>query len=97
MSRNNQLSGKVVGDNLMDLYYQRMCGIYAVESHTYKKGLPHDFSKLMKAYLFLSVHPKFEVEIPIDEKRPSSKNPNFAGQMKRLLRVRFVTAQICLL
>ena len=28
----------------------------------------------MKAYLFLSVHPKFEVKIPIDRSEPTSKN-----------------------
>ncbi len=76
MSRNKPLLGEVVGDNLMDLYYQRMCAIYTAESHMYKKDLPCDFSKLMKAYLFLSVHPKFEVQIPNDMKKPPSKHPN---------------------
>ncbi len=36
MSRNKLLSGEVVGDNLMDLYYQRMREVYSAESHTYK-------------------------------------------------------------
>ena len=60
----------------MDLYYQRMCAIYSPESHTYKKDVPHDFAKCMKAYHFLSVHPKFEVEIPVDGTKPRSKYPN---------------------
>jgi hypothetical protein len=68
--------GEVVGDNLMDLYYQRMRAIYSAESHTYKKDVPRDFAKCMKAYHFLSVHPKFEVEIPADGTKPPSKNPN---------------------
>ena len=60
----------------MDLYYQRMRAIYAAESHMYKKDVPRDFAKCLKAYLFLSVHPKFEVEIPVDGTKPPSKNPN---------------------
>ena len=76
MSRNKPLLGEVVGDNLMDLYYQRMRAVYSAESHTYKKDVPRDFSKCMKAYHFLSVHPKFEVKIPMDGTKPPSKNPN---------------------
>ena len=76
VSRNKPLSGEVVGDNLMDLYYQRMHAIFSAESHSYKKDVPHDFVKCMKAYYFISVHPKFEVKIPIDGTKPPSKYPN---------------------
>ena len=37
--------------------------------------MPRDYSKCMKAYQVLSVHPKFAVEIPTDGTRPLSKNP----------------------
>jgi hypothetical protein len=77
MSRNKPLLGEVVGDNLMDLYYQRMCGIYAAESHMYKKYVPRDFSKCMKAYHFLSVHPKFEVKIPMNGNNPPLQKSKF--------------------
>ena len=89
MSRNKPRLGEVVGDNLMDLYYQRMHGIYAAESHIYKKGVPHDFSKLMKAYLFLSVHPKFDIKITIDGSKPPSKNPTSMASEE------FVKGKIC--
>ncbi len=72
----------------MDLYYQRMHGIYAAESHIYKKGVPHDFSKLMKAYLFLSVHPKFDIKITIDGSKPPKIQLQW--QVKSLLKVKYV-------
>jgi len=61
MSRNKPLLGEVVGDNLMDLYYQRMRAIYSAESHTYKKDVPRDFAKCMKAYHFLSTNALAEI------------------------------------
>jgi hypothetical protein len=59
----------------MDLFFQRLWEIYSSESHTYKRDVPRDFSKCMKAYHFLSVHPKFEVEIPTDGSRLPSRSP----------------------
>jgi len=53
-----------------------MHAIYSAESHTFKKDVPQDFSKCMKAYHFLSVHPKFEIKITIYGSKPQSKNPN---------------------
>jgi hypothetical protein len=76
VSRNKPLSGEVVGDNIMDLYFKCLHQIYAAESHAYKKDVPRDFSKCMQAYHFLSVHPRFEVEIPMDGNKPTPKNPN---------------------
>jgi hypothetical protein len=39
--------------------------------------MPWDFSKYMKGYYHThSVHPKFEMEIPIDGSKLPSKNPN---------------------
>ena len=38
--------------------------------------MPKTFSKLTKAYFFLSKHPKFEVEFPTDGSKPSPKLPN---------------------
>ena len=51
--------------------------MYADQAHTFKRDVVRDFSKCMKAYLFLSSHLKFEVEIPLNLsfKHPS-KNPN---------------------
>ena len=80
--RNKPLSGEVAGDNIMDLYFKYMRQIYAAESHVYKKDVPHDFSKCMLAYHFLSVHSKFEVEIPMDGNKPPSKNPNSLDSMR---------------
>jgi hypothetical protein len=76
VSRNKPLSGKVAGDNLMNLYCQGMWEIYASKSHTYKKDVPEEFSMCMKAYNFLSSHPKFEVKIPTNGSRLPSKNPS---------------------
>jgi hypothetical protein len=61
----------------MDWYYFRMRKIYADQSYTFKRDVPRDFSKCMKAYLIFCTHPKFEIEIPMNPstKRPS-KNPN---------------------
>jgi hypothetical protein len=77
MSTNPPKSGEVKDDLLQDRYYSRMCQIYTDQSHTFKRDVPRDFSKCMKAYLFLRTHPKFETEIPANPsgKRPS-KNPN---------------------
>ena len=77
LSTNPPMSGEVKDDQIMDRYYSRMRQLYADQSHTFKRDVPKDFSKCMKAYLFLSNHPKFEVEIPLNpsQKRPS-KNPN---------------------
>ncbi len=69
-------SGEVKDDALMDLYYSRMREEYAARSHTYVKGCPKSFHKLMQAYKFLSEHPKFEVEFPRDGSKPPHKNPN---------------------
>ena len=60
----------------MDLYFQLMREIYASESHNYKKDVPQDFLKCMKAYHFLSSHPKLEVDIPTNGLRRLSRNPN---------------------
>ena len=61
----------------MDLYYARIHEEYSARLHSYPKDCPKNFQKLMKMYNFLSQHPKFEVEIPLNpsQKRPS-KNPN---------------------
>ena len=77
LATNPPQSGEVKDDQIMDRYYSRMRQIYSEQSHTFKRDVPKDFSKCMKAYLFLSSHPKFDVEIPVDpsQKRPS-KNPN---------------------
>jgi hypothetical protein len=46
------------------------------QSHPYKQDVPHDFSKCMKANLFLSSHPKFSLKISFGSlTRPPSKNP----------------------
>ena len=60
----------------MDLYYARMRDDYAARSHSYSKDMPKSFNKLMKAYYFLSKHPKFEVEFPTDGSNPPPKHPN---------------------
>jgi hypothetical protein len=69
-------SGEVKDDAMMDLYYSRMREEYAARSHTYVKGCPKSFDKLMQAYKFLSEHPKFEVEFPPDGSKPPHKNPH---------------------
>lgn len=60
----------------MNLYFQQMHEIYASESHTYKNNMLRNFSTCMEAIQFFSVNPKFEVEIPIDRSKLSSKNPH---------------------
>jgi hypothetical protein len=60
----------------MDLYYSRMWEEFASRSHRYSKDMPKTFNKLMKAYFFLSKHPKFEVEFPTDGSKPPPKHPN---------------------
>ena len=84
VSRNKPLLEEVVGDNLIDLYYQRLCTIYSAKSHSYKKDVLRDFMKCMKAYHFLAVHPKFEVEIPINGTDSQSKYPNALASEKLL-------------
>ena len=49
---------------------------YTSRSHSYSKDMPKSFNKLMKAYYFLSKHPKFEVEFPTDGSKPPPKHPN---------------------
>ena len=63
-------------DALMDLYYSRMHEEYSAHSHAYPKDCPKTFQKHMKAYHFLSQHPKFEVEFPTDSSKPPPKHPN---------------------
>ena len=77
LSTNPPKSGKVKDNQIMDRYFSGMRQIYADQAHTFKRDVPRDFSKCMKAYLFLRTHPKFEAEIPTNPsgKRPS-KNPN---------------------
>ena len=69
-------SGEVKEDALMDLYYARIREEYSACSHTYPKDCPKNFKKLMKTYLFLSQHPKFEVDFPVDGSKPPPKHPN---------------------
>ena len=77
LATNPPQSGEVKDDAIMDRYYSRMRMMYSEMSHSFKRDVPKDFSKCMKAYMFLSSHPKFDVEIPLNpsQKRPS-KNPN---------------------
>ena len=42
-----------------------------------KKEMPKTFSKLVKAYHFMSKHPKFEAEFPRDGSKPPHNHPYF--------------------
>jgi hypothetical protein len=70
-------SGEVKQDALMDLYYARIHEEYSACSHSYPKDCPKNFQKLMKTYNFLSQHPKFEVEFPVDGSKPPPKASQF--------------------
>jgi hypothetical protein len=60
----------------MDLYYGRMHEEFSARSHKYPKDCPKTFQKHMKAYHFLSQHPKYKVESPTDGSKPPPKNLN---------------------
>jgi hypothetical protein len=75
----------------MDLYYARMHEEYATRSHTYTNDMPKTFNKLMKAYYFLSKHPKFEVEFPPDGSKPPLKHPSSIGKTNLLESLEDVT------
>lgn len=66
----------VKDDVKMDLYYSQMGDEYTLCAHTYVKDMQKTFSKLMKAYYFLSKHPKIEVKFPRDGSKPPPKNPS---------------------
>lgn len=53
--------GEVKEDMKMILYFCQMTEKYPSCAHTYKKDMPKTFSKLMKAYHFLSKLLKLEV------------------------------------
>jgi hypothetical protein len=73
---NPPTSGEVKDDNMMDLYYSRMQEEYALCSHTYSKDMPKTFCKMMKAHYFLSKHPKFKIEFPVDGAKPPTRHPS---------------------
>lgn len=73
----NQLSSHEVKDDTnMDLYNSRMREVHALHVNTCRKDMLKILSKFMKAFHFLSNHPKIEVEFPIDVSKHPPTHPN---------------------